>query len=43
MKYYLKKIKKNAKMYSNNTIITQKNFHCDFEKGISNTEEKKNS
>ena len=32
-------MKKNA-YYSNNTIITSKNFLCDFEKGISNVVEK---
>ena len=32
-------IKKNAKK-NNNIIITIKNFHCDFEKGISNASKK---
>ncbi|KAG4093604.1 hypothetical protein H8356DRAFT_1277654 [Neocallimastix lanati (nom. inval.)] len=33
-------IKKNAKK-NNNTVITPKIFHCDFEKDISNTAKKK--
>jgi len=33
-------IKKNDNKYSNNTIITLKKFHYDFEKGISNVLEK---
>jgi len=35
-----KKKKKQANKYRNNTKISSKNFHCDFEKGISNTVEK---
>jgi len=31
---------KNAIKYNKNTIITPKNFHSNFEKGISNAEEK---
>jgi len=35
----VEEIKKNAKK-NNNIIITPKNFHCDFEKDISNTAKK---
>jgi len=34
------KNKEQANKYRNNTKISSKNFHCDFEKGISNTVEK---
>jgi len=34
-----KKKKKNSNKYSNNTIVIPNNFHCDFEKGISNAKE----
>ena len=36
----LEKIKNNASKYNNNSEITSKIFHCDFEKGISNAAEK---
>ena len=36
----LEEIKKNVSKYNNNTEITPKYFHCDFERGISNAAEK---